>query len=232
MTRVIAIMQPTFLPWCGYMALMDRVDEFVLLDSVQFERRSWQQRNRIKGPNGVLWLTVPVISRGLREQRIDEVRTDRSRDFDRSAMRTLDSCYQRAPHYAAVRDRLVTPIGELPERLVDLTIPLLLALRDLLGIATPWVRSSSLSASGRKADLLVAICRERGADVYLSPPGSRGYLDGTDAFARAGIEVRYHEYDHPAYPQLWGAFVPYLSVVDMLANVGPRALDLIRSGVP
>src|SRR3990167_8474438 len=85
----IAIMQPTYLPWMGYFDLMDQCDVFVLLDSVQFERRSWQQRNRIKTPQGELWLTVPVLSKGRREQKICQVEIDRSRDFQQKHIRTI-----------------------------------------------------------------------------------------------------------------------------------------------
>ncbi len=231
MTRSLAIMQPAFLPWMGYFALMDRVDEFVILDSVQFERRSWQQRNRVKGPNGVIWLTVPVRSHGRRDQRIDEVVLADAAGFARSAITTLDSFYSRVPHHEDLRPPIVDVIARSPERLVDLTIPLMTTLRDQLGITTPFIRSSDLEVSGHKTELLVEICRQRGATLYVSPPGSRAYLEGTTAFGDAGIELRYHQYEHPVYPQLWGEFVPYLSAVDVLFNLGPDALACVRRGV-
>ena len=92
-----AIMQPTYLPWCGYMALIESVDEFVLLDTVQFAKRSWQQRNQIKTRNGPLWLTVPVVSKGLRNQKICDVKIDTERDFPQRHIRTIELNLSKTP---------------------------------------------------------------------------------------------------------------------------------------
>lgn len=230
MTRTIAIMQPTFLPWMGYFALMDRVDEFVFLDSVQFAHRSWQQRNRIKTPQGAKWLTVPVRTRGRRSQLISDVLIEAPEEFGRSAVASIRAAYARAPHFPAMHE-VLEPLAHVPPSLADLTIALVMALRDALGIATECVRSSALGVEGRREDLLVTICRAREAGRYVSPVGSKVYLDGSTAFQAAGIDLVYHEYRHPEYPQLWGAFEPYLSVIDLLFNVGPGSLALIRSGL-
>lgn len=230
MSRTVAIMQPTFLPWIGYFALMDRVDEFVFLDSVQFAHRSWQQRNRIKTAQGAQWLTVPVMNRGKRSQVISEVLISGPAEFGRAAMASIRSGYARAPHFGTTQGVLTT-LEHTPDHLCDLTIPLILAIKDQLGIGTPCVRSSTMVVAGSRQDLLVSICRARGAERYVSPPGSHVYLDGSTAFEDAGIELAYYHYRHPEYPQLWGAFEPYLSVVDLLFNVGPASLAVIRSGV-
>lgn len=230
--RTAAVMQPTYLPWLGYMALMDRVDVFVYLDSVQFDKRSWQQRNRIKTANGVQWLTVPVKSKGKREQRIDEVEVDAASGFARKHVTAMTLAYKKAPRAEVLAESLYPVYGRGQSRLADLNMDTLEALRGLLGIDTPLVRSSGMAATGTKADLLAGLCAELGVERYISPPGSRDYLDASDAFAKAGIEVAYHEYVHPEYPQLHGAFEPYLSVVDLLANVqAGEALRLMRSGM-
>lgn len=229
--KSLAIMQPTFLPWIGYFALMDRVDEFVFLDSVQFARRSWQQRNRVKTATGPLMITVPVRSKGLRDQLIRDVRVDHASGFADSTLRTLSANYSRAPHFLRYKDVVFDVLASRHELLADMTEELTLALRDAFGIRTPCLRSRDLAANGAKGDLLAAICKERGADTYVSPPGSRDYLDGTDTFQRAGISLLYHEYDHPSYPQLWGPFEPFMSAVDLLFNVGPESLSILRSGV-
>ena len=230
MTRSIAIMQPTFLPWLGYFALMDRVDEFVFLDSVQFAHRSWQQRNKIKTPQGVQWMTVPVRVNGRRTQLIHEVTIDGGADFSTRAMSSLRANYARAPYFAWCQ-ALLGPLRDAPELLAELTIALIMSIRDGLGITTSCIRSSEISASGSRADLLVSICRTREASVYVSPVGSRAYLDGSTVFSDAGIELVYNEYSHPEYPQLWGPFEPYLSAIDLLFNVGPEALPVIRRGL-
>ena len=102
----VAIMQPTYLPWCGYFALMDRVDEFVLLDTVPFNKRSWQQRNRIKTGRGEIWLTVPVLSKGLRGQIISEVKIDTSRDALSAHRTSIEHAYGKAPFFSDYADTL------------------------------------------------------------------------------------------------------------------------------
>jgi hypothetical protein len=224
-------MQPTFLPWIGYFALIDRVDEFILLDHVQFAHRSWQQRNRIKTPHGVQWLTLPVEVKGKRDQRILDVRIGPTSDFAEKIERAITLNYSRAPWFARYSEAVLGPLARRPQLLVDVTIPLIWSLCRAIGVDTPIVRSSELEASGRREGLLVEICRSRGATTYVSPRGSHAYLDGSSAFPDAGIELRYHDYEHPTYPQLWGEFVPYLSTIDLLFNAGPDTLSVIRSGI-
>lgn len=228
----VAIMQPTYLPWTGYFALMDRVDVFVFLDSVQFDRRSWQQRNRIKGAGGPQTLTVPVHKKGLREQRIADVRIVRDAGFPEKHLRAIEHCYAGAPYLDPYSAGLFDVMRRSYERLADLTIALIQWLAGQLGIATRCVRSSALETHGTKADLLADICRGLGADRYVSPPASQAYLARSDAFERAGIPVVYSDYRHPTYPQLHGPFVSHLSVVDLIFNVGPDSLEIIRRGLP
>jgi hypothetical protein len=114
--------------------------------------------------------------------------------------------------------------------LVDLTIGLILGIQEVLGITTPALRSSALHGEGAKAELLASLCHEVGATEYLSPPGSQDYLDESNAFERAGIPVRYFQFMHPEYPQLFGEFLPNMSCIDMLFNCGERSLSLIESG--
>lgn len=229
MTRV-AIMQPTYLPWSGYFGLMRSVDLFIFLDSVQFARRSWQQRNQIKTPNGPQWLTVPVIAKGKRNQRIDEVEIDPTAHFAAAHRRAIELNYRKAPGYDAMAPQIL-PLLEGPcTRLADLTIGLIVRIQELLGIATPVLRSSAMLGGGVKADLLASLCREVGATEYVSPPGSQDYLVESDAFVRAGIPVRYFNFRHPEYPQMFGEFLPYMSCIDMLFNCGDRSPSLIESG--
>lgn len=222
-------MQPTYLPWAGYFGLLASVDLFVFLDSVQFARRSWQQRNRIRGPQGELMLTVPTHSKGRREQRIDEVMIDASTEPTRRHLKTIRQCYAASPY----RDPVLAVIGRWlespPASLCELNIGLITDLARCLGITTPTLRASGLAGVGAKADLLASICAQLGATQYVSPPGSRDYLDASAAFAEAGIAVRYFEFDCPPYPQPGAGFVPQLSVIDLLFNVGAEAAQaLIR----
>ena len=226
----VAIMQPTYLPWLGYFALMDQVDVFVLLDSVQFERAGWQQRNRIKGPSGPQLLTVPVLKKGLRDQLISDVRINTGTRFPEDHVRAIENCYARAPYIDTYAVGLTEILRRPYERLANLTIDLIEWLSGQLGITTRCVLGSSLGAGGRKADLLADMCHKLGADTYVSPPGAQGYIDESDAFDRLGIPVITNTYKHPNYSQLHGPFVSHLSVVDLLFNVGSDSLALVRRG--
>ena len=154
----VAIMQPTYLPWAGYFGLMCSVDLFIYLDSVQFARRSWQQRNQIKTAKGAQWLTVPVIAKGKREQRIDEVEIDATARFGGAHRKAIEMNYRKAQAYSDA-PWLMPLIEEPPTKLVDLTISLIARLREMIGISTPIARQRH-EGEGTKADLLASLCRE------------------------------------------------------------------------
>lgn len=224
----MAIMQPTYLPWSGYFGLMQSVDVFVLLDSVQFVRRSWQQRNQIKTANGAQWLSVPVQSKGKRDRLICEVALDKSSGFAATHRRCIEMSYAKSPHFKQYAATLLPLIDNSSPLLADLTIGLILQLKAQLGIKTRVLRSSELDGSGTKADLLASLCKQIGATAYVSPPGSKEYLDESDAFDQVGVPVQYFEFKHPEYPQPFGEFLPSMSIIDMLFNCGERSPELIR----
>lgn len=228
--RCAAIMQPTYLPWLGYFDLIDQSDMFIFLDSVQFAKRSWQQRNRIKGPNGAQWLTVPVQSKHFRDQKIAEVEIDPAAAFQEIHLRTIRHLYGRAPFFSAYFPALERIFREPQYRLADLNIELIGWCCGELAIKTEMVRSSMLGVSGKLTELLVNICEAVGVDRYLSAAGSRDYIEQNNLFAERSIELVYHVYTHPTYRQIHGAFEPYLSVLDLLMNEGPASLEIIRSG--
>lgn len=223
-------MQPTYLPWIGYFDLMDQCDIFVLLDSVQFDKRSWQQRNRIKSPHGELLLTVPVFSKGRRTQKICEVEVDQTTNFPEKHIKAIQHCYGKATFLERYMDDLAAILRKRHRYLAELTIELICWLREAMGIEGELIRSSALGTQGKKVELLVAICKSVGAERYISPLGSKAYIEENDLFAENGIELCYHEYHHPHYGQLFGDFVPHLSVLDLLLNEGERSLSIIRSG--
>lgn len=229
MTRV-AIMQPTYLPWLGYFGLMQSVDLFILLDSVQFARRSWQQRNQVKTANGPLWLSVPVHNKGKREQLISEVEIDYSQAFFRSHQKTLEANYKKAPYFQDLAPELFALLASQKQYLSELTIDLISWLKDTLGINTPIKLASELNGKGTKADLLASLCEEVGATEYISPPGSKGYLDESTAFSQTKIPLRYFQFNHPEYRQCFGAFLSNMSIIDLLFNCGKDSAMLINKG--
>jgi hypothetical protein len=228
----IAIAQPTYLPWLGYFDLLDQVDRFVLFDMVQFEKQSWQQRNRIKTPQGLAWLTIPVVFRGRLNQNIADVNI-RVPDFWRDHLRAIELNYRRAPffdrYYDELRRRIEMSVANLS--LPELTISLLHWFAEIIGITTPMVRSSELHVHGKRAELLAEICASLGASAYLSPFGSSEYLiDELFALTGRGIEVSFHHYEHPVYRQMFPPFQSYACILDLLFNEGDKALQIIRSG--
>jgi hypothetical protein len=228
----IAVSQPTYLPWIGYFDLIDQVDCFVFLDSVQFEKRSWQQRNRIKTADGLLFLTVPVVVKGRFEQKIKDVEIESS-FFARKHLRSIESSYRRAPYFARYFEQFagIFETCLAGTRLAELNIQVIQWLCSVMGINTPLSRSSEIDEEGRRGERLLKICRGLGADCYLSALGSADYLlDDIPNFSMCGIEVGFQNYCHPEYSQLFGPFQPYASAIDLLFNEGDRSLSVLRSG--
>jgi hypothetical protein len=226
----IAIAQPTYLPWMGYFDLIDQADCFVLLDHVQFEKQSWQQRNRIKGPAGLQWLTVPVAFRGRLGQSIRDV-SIREPQFWRTHLRAIELSYRRSPYFEQYFPALAKILEEHGDLLVDLNLHAIDWLCQVLGVPTKRIRSSGMVTQGKRSDLLVDICRQLGANDYLSPLGSSVYLlEEMQFFTAAQIAVAFQHYEHPEYRQLFPPFCPHASVLDLIFNEGDRSLEIIRSG--
>ena len=228
---IVAIHQPHFLPWLGYLHRMAQADLFVLLDHVQFERRNYQNRTMIRMNGEPRWLTVPVLQRSQKERILDKEvdnRPDGSKAWGASHFATLRHAYGRAPFFAEYAGAFEALFARPWQRLVDLDQASLDLLREAFGIRTALARSSELAVEGARGDLILSICRAVGARTLLAGlGGSRGYLD-TQAFARAGMEIRYHDFVHPEYPQCGAApFSRGLSAIDLLFNAGPASRELL-----
>ena len=226
---IAVIMQPTYLPWIGYFDLMDGADVFVVLDTVQFEKQSWQQRNRIKtAEKESKWLTVPVIQ-GL-GQKINDVRINNLGPWRRKHWGTIEQYYKKAPYWKVYGDGMAAIYSQSWENLAELNLSLINFLKDQFGIKTELIKASGIPASGNKVRLLVDICHYLKADTYLSPPGSASYIELDNIFDSEGISLVYQQYEHPVYTQLFGDFISHLSSIDLLFNEGPKSLEIIRSG--
>lgn len=224
----VAIMQPTYLPWLGYFDMMARVDAFVLLDNVQFEKASWQQRNRIKTSQGELMLTIP-IRKGPVDRLIRDTEINTETRFGATHAKSLQTAYGKAPFAAEYLPALTDSLRSGAPLLGAFNEALIRWIADRLDIPTRIIRGSDLSATGRRTELTVAQCRELGATHYLAAGGSRDYTSQEPGFAQHGITVEYHSYECQEYPQLHGGFIPYLSAVDALLNVGPATRRLLTA---
>ena len=217
---IVSAHQPNFAPWLGFFDKALHSDVLVLLDTVQFIKRGYQNRARIKAAGGPQWLTVPVISKGRYDQATRDVEIDATAKWRAVHLRTLRTVLARAPHRDELLD-VVEPVYARDDlhRLADLNVALVRAVADRLGIATRLVLASELELDGSSTRLMVGLTRAVGGDVYLSGPTGRQYLE-PELFDEAGLELRYHGFSPFEYPQQHGAFEPGLSCLDYVANCG------------
>lgn len=229
MSKTVVITQSNYLPWRGYFDLLRSADDVVLLDSVQYTRRDWRNRNQLKTPQGTAWLTIPVEVKGHYLQAIDETRIA-DPTWARKHHRAIELAYRNAACYEQVAPWLFGLIDNLATEhfLSVVNERTIRAICDRLGIHVRIQRCTDILPRGKLRDLeanerLIALAKELGAARYLSGPAAQAYLS-IDRFHAEGIEVAWMDYDgYPPYPQLWDGFVPRVSVVDLLLNTGPEA---------
>jgi hypothetical protein len=223
MGKRVAAIQSNYIPWKGYFDALNAVDEFILLDEVQYTKRDWRNRNRIKSRRGSSWLTVPVQVKGRYHQRIDETLIA-DPDWAQRHWSTITHTYRPAPCFAEIAERLEPVyLGRAYERLSDLNRALLEAVSELLGIETVLSWSTDYETSGTRGERIMELCLAAGASEYVSGPAARSYMDEQE-FRRNGIEVRWCDYGgYPAYPQLSEPFEHNVSILDLLFHTGADA---------
>lgn len=228
MAKSVAIVQSNYVPWIGYFDLIRSVDEFVLYDEVQFTRRDWRNRNRIRTPEGSQWLTIPVLSKGQYFAPISTVSV-RDADWVTTHWRTLELNYKGAEHYGLVSEELRSVFLALnSEFLSEINSSLLRFFSSKFGFATAITNSAEYQSSGSPSQRLLDICLSAGATKYISGPAAKTYLD-EEIFSRSGVEVEFFSYpEYPAYPQKWDPFVPNLSILDVVFNRGWNVLEYLE----
>lgn len=223
----VAILQSNYVPWKGYFDLIASVDEFVLFDDMQYTRRDWRNRNRIKTAAGVQWLSVPVLVKGRFEQTIRDTRIDGD-EWAARHWKALECSYRRAPAFAATAAWLEPLYRQRWTHLSVLNRALIEATCAHLGITTRLSNSSDYALQAERSERLASICEQAGAAAYVSGPSARAYLDEAP-FKRRGIAVEWFDYGpYPEYPQLWGAFEHQVSILDLLFHGGAEAPRLVR----
>jgi WbqC-like protein family len=225
---ILTAQQPGYLPWLGLFDKIAQADTFVSFDAVQYMPKEWQNRNLIKTPTGPVWLTVPVLRKGYRDKPLYEIRVNNQEPWQRRHWRTIEHNYCKAPYFGAYSAKLHSFYQVKWETLVALNETMLRWLLAELGIEITFLCASDHNFEGTKSALVLDMCRKLGATTYIFGALGRDYAD-TAAFADAGIEVQFHRYEHPTYPQQHGGFVPHLSVLDLLLNSGPDSLEILRN---
>ncbi|MGH9141811.1 MAG: WbqC family protein [Thermoanaerobaculia bacterium] len=220
----VAILQSCYIPWKGFFDLLRRVDEFILYDDAQYTKRDWRNRNRIKTPNGPLWLTVPVEVKGNYFDAIKDMRVSDPR-WNARHWRSIQANYSRAPYFSRYKIELEALfLGCTSALLSEINFRFISHFRDTLSITTPLKWSMDYAVSGSRTERLVGMCRQAGATEYLTGPAARAYID-EDLFEAAGITLTYMNYQgYPAYEQLYPPFDHHVSIIDLLVHVGPDAL--------
>jgi hypothetical protein len=226
MSHTIAIHQPEYFPWLGFMDKARQVDTLVLLDSVQFDRSSLQNRAKVLGPNGLVWLTIPF--RHKYPQRIDEVAFSDTR-WASKHWKSLQAAYGKAKGFAAASSRLERYFAAEYPLLAEATIASTLLLLDVYGVTPKTVvRSSELGCAGDKADLVLDICRKTGATRYVSGRTGASYLAESE-FGTSGIELVVQSFAVPAYPRRRSVEEEPggLSALDAWLELGDSCRDLL-----
>ena len=228
----IGIMQPTFVPWAGYFGLISYVDKFVFLDDVQFDSRSWQQRNKIYNNNATAWLTIPVIKKNLQNQKIFDVKIDLSSKFKKKHIKRIYHNYAKAKYFK----KYITFFEELYSKefkyLSEMNIFFIKEICSLINIHSEFFTSKSLDVNGNKSEKLINICNELKIKKYISVEGSRNYLEAdSELFLNKKIDIIYFGYNEVEYGTFYNNFYPKLSIIDIIFNCGENSKKIIIEGI-
>ncbi|OQX21341.1 MAG: hypothetical protein BWK75_03290 [Candidatus Altiarchaeales archaeon A3] len=222
----IAIHQPNYIPWIGYFDKISKSDIFVFFDDVQFPRgKEFANRNRIKTPQGALWLTVPIKNKGSL-LKINEMEINNDIDWNIKHWKTIHTFYTNSPFFHEYEQKFENILLDKWTKLCDLNVELIKLIVSILKIDTKLVFSSELKVEGGGTEKIINILKILDADEYLTThgPGAQRYLD-EDIFRKNNIKLLFHDFKHSLYPQLFGEFIPNLSICDLLFNVGSSAKE-------
>jgi hypothetical protein len=227
---ILSVHQPQYIPWLGYFDKIDKSDCFVFLDQVQYKAREYQNRNKIRTKDGWIWMTVPVISKGIGRQKICDVLIDNSNGWRKKHCNSLKVWYKGAEYFKDHYPFFEELYAEKSEQLENINIDIINYFLKELAINTPVYFESELGITTTKTDRIIEICKKLKADVYLSGIGGKDYLE-EEKFAQAGIKLKYQEFSHPTYQQQYTereSFIPYMSCLDLLFNEGPNSKKIMR----
>jgi len=232
MGKRVAIVQSSYIPWKGYFDLIGLVDEFILLDDVQFTRRDWRNRNRIKTRDGLKWLTIPVANKGNYRQKINEMAIADPGWAGRH-WETIRHHYGRARYFKEYRGWLEELFLKTEERLLSrVNHRFITAICQVLGVRTRVSFSMDYRLAEGATERLVDLCLQAGASEYLSGPSGRDYLD-EELFAKSGLKLQYMDYSgYPEYEQPFPPFEHKVSIIDLILNTGPAAGEYMKFSAP
>lgn len=223
---IISVHQPQYLPWLGYFDKIIKSDIFVFLDNVQYKKREFQNRNKIRAKNGWLWLTVAVITKGHFYQKISEVEIDNTQHWQKEHWETIKMYYHSSKYFENYKDFFEKLYNQEWTKLTDLNVTIIKYLIECLEIKTPLLFESELEISGEATERIINICKKLNADTYLSGIGGKDYLD-EELMRKEKIRLIYQDFKHPVYLQGYTGFEPYMSAIDLLFNCGPESRNIL-----
>lgn len=229
MTTVLTAHQPLYLPWLGFFHKIACSDVFCLWDDVQFIQKDFIHRNKIKNPNGPMWLTVPVHTKGYRDKVINDMVIDNSKHWRKNHWKSILISYQKAPYFDSYKDFFEDLYRTQWEKIAELDEQIIRYLLKELGIDVKFLKASELNFEGTKSDRVLDMCIKLEADVYIFGALGKDYARVED-FEKKNIKVYFQNYNHPTYPQLFNDFEPNLSIIDLLFNYGEKSFECLMDG--
>ena len=225
----VAIVQSNYIPWKGYFDLINMVDEFILFDDMQYTRRDWRNRNKIKTPNGLTWLTIPVQVKGKFFQKIKETIIS-DLNWKNDHWKIITHNYSKAKYFHHYKDFFEELYLDSNDKfLSQINYRFIAAICDMLGITSNISWSMDYQLVEGKTERLVDLCKQAGGTEYISGPTARGYID-EEMFRSEGISIRYIDYSgYLEYKQLFPPFEHTVSIIDLILNEGPNALKYMKS---
>ncbi|AOY75668.1 WbqC family protein [Clostridium formicaceticum] len=227
--KKIAISQPRYLPACNYIERMILSDTFVMLDNVQHQRRAFEHRNKIRTDNGDFWLSIPIDRVNSKSNQIKDLLILNGENWEEKHFKSFVHYYRKTPFYDEVIKLLDNFYSVKRTSLNQVVKDMLNILIDYLDLQVDVKWASSYNWTKQKDDLLIEITEFFGGSTYISGPNGRNYIDERK-FENKGIQLLYHEYDHPVYRQVWGEFIPYMTIWDLLFYYGKDTVNYIKKG--
>ena len=223
---ILSAHQPAYLPWLGYFDKIRKADIFVFLDTVQFEKNSFINRNKIKTSQGPQWLTIPVKTKGHITTTLQDTMVDNSQPWRSKHLKSIEMNYRKTLFFKEYFPKLEVLLNVPEQTVAELCWQQLQFWLTEFNIKTKVVRSSDLAITSKKSNLVLDLCMDFKANNYLSGVLGKDYLDESSC-ATKGISVQFQEFQHPLYPQLWGKFLPYMSIIDYWMNCGSDLQNIL-----
>jgi hypothetical protein len=227
--KKIAILQSNYIPWKGYFDLIGLVDEFIIYDEVQYTKNDWRNRNKIKTPSGVQWITIPVYQRTLK-QKISETEISNYK-WGNKNWNMLKSNYGKAPFFKQFSPAFEAFYNTTKlMQLSDVNLFLIKMICNIIGIKTSITSSTDYKSEGDATERLITLCKQAGGDCYLSGPAAKNYLR-EDLFQEEGLQVEWMDYSgYPEYSQMYPPFSHQVSIIDLIFNTGSDSIQYMKCG--